>query len=192
MEVRPATIADIERCKRLDGSYSTGYIWHMDESIRPDEVSVGFRRVRLPRTVEARDPRCDDDLFEVWQNSRCFLVADELGVVLGYLSMVVRRDNWQGWIEHLVVHRPYRRRGAQYAPGRRRGLGAKQRAAGRDCRSAEQERSGDEPLTAPRICFPGLCRWLFRQRRSGISLLTPPVIKPGQAPLFDSARLRKV
>ncbi len=111
MEVRPATIADIERCKHLDGGYSTGYIWHMDESVRPDEVSVGFRRVRLPRTVEARDPRCDEDLFEVWQNSRCFLVADELGVVLGYLSMVVRRDNWQGWIEHLVVHRPYRRRG---------------------------------------------------------------------------------
>ena len=111
MQVQPATIADIEPCKRLDGGYSTGYIWHIDESVRPDEVTVGFRRVRLPRTVEARDPRCDDDLFEVWQNSRCFLVAEELGVVLGYLTMMVRRDNWQGWIEHLVVHRAYRRRG---------------------------------------------------------------------------------
>jgi ribosomal protein S18 acetylase RimI-like enzyme len=111
MQVRPATIADIERCKHLDGSYSSGYIWHMDEAVRPDEVTVGFRRVRLPRTIEARDPRCGDDLFEVWQNSRCFLVADELGVILGYMSMVVRRDNWQGWIEHLVVHRSHRRRG---------------------------------------------------------------------------------
>jgi ribosomal protein S18 acetylase RimI-like enzyme len=111
MEVRPATIADIEPCKRLDGTYSTGSIWHMDETVRSDEITVGFRRVRLPRTVEARDPRCNDDLFEVWQNSRCFLVADELGVILGYLSMIVRRDNWQGWIDHLVVHRAYRRRG---------------------------------------------------------------------------------
>ena len=111
MDVRSATIADIEPCKRLDGRYSTGYIWHMDEEIRPDAVNVALRRVRLPRTLESRDPRCADDLFEVWKNSRCFLVAEELGVVLGYLTMVISRGNWQGWIEHLVVHRQYRRRG---------------------------------------------------------------------------------
>ncbi len=111
MEVRPATIADIDPCGRLDGTYSTGYIWHMDESIRADQMVVTFRRVRLPRAVEARDPRCSDDLFEVWQNSRCFLVADELGVILGYLAMGVRRDDWQGWIDHLVVHRSHRQRG---------------------------------------------------------------------------------
>ncbi|NLX42328.1 MAG: GNAT family N-acetyltransferase, partial [Chloroflexi bacterium] len=111
MEIRAATIADIERCKRLDGGYSTGHIWHMDESVRLDEVLVQLRRVRLPRAIETRDPRCDQDLFEVWQNSRCFLVADEMGVVVGYMSMLVRRDNWQGEIDHLVVHRPNRRRG---------------------------------------------------------------------------------
>ncbi len=74
MDVRPATIADIEPCKHLDGSYSTGFIWHVDEAIRPEEMTLGFRRVHLPRMLEARDPRCNDDLFEVWQNSRCSIL----------------------------------------------------------------------------------------------------------------------
>lgn len=111
MHVRPATVADIERCQRLDSSYSTGYIWHMDEAIRADQIEVSFRRIRIPRAMEMQDPRLKEDLFQVWQQSRCFLVAEELGVVLGYLSMSVLRQTWQGSIDHLAVHRPYRRRG---------------------------------------------------------------------------------
>ena len=30
---------------------------------------------------------------------------------MGYLDMAVRRWQWQGWIKHLIVHRPYRRQG---------------------------------------------------------------------------------
>ncbi len=83
----------------------------MDETLRADEIQVGFRRVRIPRSMELQDPRLKEDLFHLWQQSRCFLVAEELGVVLGYLSMSVQRQAWQGSIDHLVVHRPYRRRG---------------------------------------------------------------------------------
>jgi ribosomal protein S18 acetylase RimI-like enzyme len=111
MQVRPATVADIDRCQRLDSSYTTGYIWHMDEAIRADQIQIGFRRVRIPRTMELQDPRLKEDLFQVWQQSRCFLVAEEQGVVLGYLSMSVLRQTWQGSMDHLAVHRPYRRRG---------------------------------------------------------------------------------
>ena len=111
MNVRPANIADIERCERLDSSFVTSHIWHMDETVQADRIDVSFRRVRIPRQMEMRDPNPPEDLFAVWQHSRCFLVAEEKGVILGYMSLIVRRRTWQGWIEHLVVHRPYRRRG---------------------------------------------------------------------------------
>jgi len=111
MLIRSATIADIERCERLDSTYSTDHIWQMEERITSDSIHVSFRRVRIPRSVQIRDPRAREDLFEVWQHSRCFLVAEEAGQVVGFLNLVVERRTWQGWIEHLTVHRPYRRRG---------------------------------------------------------------------------------
>ncbi len=111
MNIRPATIADVDRCQRLDSSFVTNYIWHMDEVVRPNQIQVSLRRERVPRTMEMQDPRLKDDLFQVWQQSRCFLVAEEEGVVLGYLSMSVQRQNWQGYIDQLAVHRPYRRQG---------------------------------------------------------------------------------
>lgn len=111
IHVRPATIADIDPCEKLDTSFSTHYIWRIEETIRPEEIHTTFRRVRLPRPMELQDPRLKEDLFHVWQQSRCFLVAEEEGRIVGYLSMVVERRTWRGRIEHLAVHRPFRRRG---------------------------------------------------------------------------------
>ncbi len=111
MNVRPATVADIDWCQRLNSSYATSYIWHLDQTIRPDEIQGRLQRVRVPRPLELQDPRLKEDLFHIWQGSRCFLVAEELGVVLGYLSVSIDPRTWRGSIDHLAVHRPYRRRG---------------------------------------------------------------------------------
>lgn len=111
VSVRPAIIADIERCQRLDSSFATNFIWNIDEVVRPDQIQVSLRRVRIPRAMELQDSRLKVDLFHVWQQSRCFLVAEEAGAVLGYLNLTIQRQNRQGSIEHLVVHRPCRRRG---------------------------------------------------------------------------------
>lgn len=111
IRVRSATIADIDPCERLDTSFSTQYVWRIEEVIRPEEILVTFRRTRLPRAMDLQDPRLREDLFQVWQQSRCFLVAEGEGTVVGYLSMVVDRRTWQGRIEHLAVHRPFRRQG---------------------------------------------------------------------------------
>jgi len=111
MNIRPATIADIDQCERLDGSYVTDCVWHMDEATTPDSIGVSFRRTRIPRRVTVPYPRKTQDLSEHWQRGECFLVAGELGVVYGYLDMVVHHWQRQGWIEHLVVHRAHRNRG---------------------------------------------------------------------------------
>ncbi len=111
MRIRPATIADIERCERLDGSYTTSYVWHMDQTVTPDSIALAFRRMRLPRSMEIAYPRSVQDLYENWQRDECFLVADELTTILGYLDLTVSRWQWAGFVEHLVVDRPHRRQG---------------------------------------------------------------------------------
>jgi GNAT superfamily N-acetyltransferase len=111
MIVRPATFADLDRCEKLDGSSSTGHIWHIEETVNSDAIAVTFRRTRIPRYMELPYPRSVGPLFEHWKRRECFLVAQDAGSVAGFLDMTVNREQWQGWIEHLMVHRPFRRQG---------------------------------------------------------------------------------
>jgi len=111
MIIRPATVVDMERCERLSGAYATQYVWQMSENVSSGEMSISFRRARLPRSMQVAYPRSIEGLTEDVQRQECFLVADELGHMLGFLDMIVRDWQEQAWIEHLVVHPPYRRRG---------------------------------------------------------------------------------
>ena len=111
MNVNPATLADVEHCALLDASFATQYVWQTEQRISSENVSIGFRRIRIPRLLDVAYPREADQLFDHWQRRECFLSARQGAALVGYLDMTVHRDDWQGWIEHLVVHRPYRRLG---------------------------------------------------------------------------------
>ena len=111
MNIRPATIADLEHCEALDASYTTQHIWQMEERATREEISISFRRVRIPRPLEVEYPRRPDRLLDHWRQRECLLVAEEDGTTLGYLDMLVHREAWQGWIEHLLVDRAFRHRG---------------------------------------------------------------------------------
>lgn len=110
VNIRAATIADIPQCERLDGSYVTACVWHMDEANTADSIDVSFRRVRIPRRIQVAYPRTTEALCEDWKRGECFLVAEELGRVFGYLDMTVRHWQWRGCIEHLIVDPSHRRR----------------------------------------------------------------------------------
>jgi ribosomal protein S18 acetylase RimI-like enzyme len=111
MRIRPAMLGHLELCEQIDGSYTTDYVRQMEESRTPERVSVTFRRERIPRRVRVSYPQDTKTLYDNWRRNECFLVAQEAGVVLGYLDMTVRRRNWEGWINHLVVDASARRRG---------------------------------------------------------------------------------
>lgn len=111
MRIRPANIADIDRCELLDGAYVTNYVWQMDEVVAGDVISMQLKRMRLPRQAEISYPREPKHLYEDWQRSECFLVASELATILGYLDITVSRWQWAGHIEHLIVDRDHRRQG---------------------------------------------------------------------------------
>jgi len=111
MHIRPATIVDLEQCQQLDGSYVTNWVWQMDEARSLEQIGVSFRRVRMPRSVRVPYPRTTAALRGDWQRAECFLVAEELGRVFGFLDMTVRSWERKGWIEHLIVERSHRRCG---------------------------------------------------------------------------------
>ncbi len=111
MRIRPALLGHLELCEGIDGSYTTNYVWQMEEERAPHGVAVTFRREHIPRRIHVAYPQNIEGLYEDWRRNECFLVAQEAGVVLGYLDMIVSRRNWEGWINHLVVDAPARRQG---------------------------------------------------------------------------------
>jgi len=111
MRIRPATIADIDRCIRLDSGSKTEYVWQIDHAANVDRVQINLQRMHLPRSTELPYPRNVADLQADWERKECFLVADEFTTLLGYLDLTVTRWQWAGTIEHLVVDRGQRRKG---------------------------------------------------------------------------------
>jgi ribosomal protein S18 acetylase RimI-like enzyme len=111
MIVRPAELTDLKACLEIDHSYVTNYVWQMEESEGPGELTVLFRTARLPRSMRVRYPKEYDNLLASWRRGECFLVAEEDGLVCGYLDMSVQSWHLTGWVDNLAVARDYRRRG---------------------------------------------------------------------------------
>lgn len=105
LHVRRATTADIPACEYLDRTIETEYTWRLEHSAGIDLVAARFRRVRLPRPIRLHDPNLDRDLFELWQQMPCFLVAEDAGEVVGYVILSVRHASNEGWVSHLVADR---------------------------------------------------------------------------------------
>jgi GNAT superfamily N-acetyltransferase len=113
IQVRPATADDLPRLVQFDHGYSTDYVWQMD--LRDDggtgEIQVGFRPVRLPRPMRVSYTRDPERLTADWTRRVCFLVAEQDGVVKGYLNLVLAPAAETGWIVDCVVERRFRRAG---------------------------------------------------------------------------------
>jgi len=129
MIVRRAFAEDLEACAEIDGTIETDHVWQMEERSVGSELQITFRQARLPRPVRVPYPHRFAWLVEEWERDECFLVASQGSAILGFVD--VRVEPWDGvaWVHHLVVSRPYRRRGvgtrlvqaaAEYA--RRKGL----------------------------------------------------------------------
>ena len=111
MQVRIARGADLAQCLALDHSYDTEYVWQMQTYAGADRVEAAFQRSRLPRPVTVCAPPNERWLRENWERQDCFLVAEHMGHVLGYVDMTVRAWQLTGWVNHLGVGRNYRRHG---------------------------------------------------------------------------------
>jgi GNAT superfamily N-acetyltransferase len=111
MNVRPATLADLNACLLLDHSSVTDHVWQMKVEETESQVSVTFHTVRLPRRMRADYPRDLEQLVEDWQRGEGFLVAEVDGEVRGYIDLLARPWQRMGWVAHMAVDRAHRRQG---------------------------------------------------------------------------------
>jgi GNAT superfamily N-acetyltransferase len=111
MRIRRAELVDLNACIQMDRSYSTDYVWQVDERSQNDAVSVTFRTVRLPRTANVRLPQLEYGLLSHWQQDECFIVAEDGGQILGFLNMPLVPEQQLARLRYLVVSPPHRRKG---------------------------------------------------------------------------------
>ena len=111
MRIRSANAKDLSQCTGLDHSYETDYVWQMREKVSSDRTSVSFRVVHLPRSMHVEYAKSPDHLGDDLKTGGCFLVVEDGGEILGYLSVNVQHWQQIGWVNSLVVDRPLRRKG---------------------------------------------------------------------------------
>lgn len=110
MDVRPATLADLNDCLSLDHDCETDHVWQMKVHKAKSKLNVDFDVVRLPRKMRTGYPRDVEQLVEDWQQGEGFFVAEVDGEVRGYVDVIAQPWQQLAWIVNLAVDRGYRRR----------------------------------------------------------------------------------
>jgi ribosomal protein S18 acetylase RimI-like enzyme len=111
MEIRLATLADLNACLALDDSFETEYVWQMEERSEARQITVNLRLTRLPRPMKVRNVVSRDDLVSDYQRGDNLWVYDEGGVIVGFISAVAEEWNQSASIHNLAVAPAYRRKG---------------------------------------------------------------------------------
>lgn len=111
IDIRPAISTDIPKMISLDHNYATGHVWQMTLDLTDLQTQVSFREVRLPREVHVNYPRIPRRLLDDWTKRDLLLLAEEDGIVRGYISVRLGLAPASAWVEDLAVDRIYRRNG---------------------------------------------------------------------------------
>lgn len=115
MNVRPATLADMNACLSLDHGSVTDHVWQMKVEEDQAQVCVTFHTVRLPRRMAVAYPRNVEQLVEHWQRGEAFLVAEVDDQVIGYVDLLANPWQQTGWLANIAVDRVHRRKGVATA-----------------------------------------------------------------------------
>jgi len=110
-DIRPAVAADVPNLITMDHSNSSEYVWQLDVRNEPNQVTVNFREVRLPRSVMITYPREPSILADEWTKRDVVLVALQEDVPVGYVCAVEEHVSAVAWVTDIVVAGGMRRRG---------------------------------------------------------------------------------
>lgn len=109
---RDGVAADIPYCLALDSDFRSEHVWQMTVQELGDEIQVNCRKQRLPRQLLSRHAPDPQRLEAALRNQYCFVVVQEKTTnhILGYVSMRVDEASRVGYLQDIVIDRPYRRR----------------------------------------------------------------------------------
>ncbi|HXF86030.1 MAG TPA: GNAT family N-acetyltransferase [Anaerolineales bacterium] len=111
VEIRPAVANDLPRLMALDHSCTSDYVWQMELRTEGEQVSIQFREVRLPRSIQVAYPRDPFSLADEWMKRDVMFVALHEGEPVGYLCAREERASSLVWVTDLVVSAVRRRQG---------------------------------------------------------------------------------
>ncbi|MCD4671728.1 MAG: GNAT family N-acetyltransferase [Anaerolineaceae bacterium] len=111
IEIRPAVSEDIPKLVALDHTCQTEYVWQMERQLEEGQIGIGFRQVRLPRSIELDYPRPPELLQQGRFNRLALLVAVMGGNPVGYVRLKDDVIPGVAWISDLVVDALARRKG---------------------------------------------------------------------------------
>ena len=111
IEIRPAKSDDIQALINLEHSYVSGYVWQMEHQRDEHKISVVFRQVKLPRSVQVMYPRGFQALANDWSKRDGVLVASMDAEIVGYACLMNNIAPKTTWVTDLVVRRRLRRQG---------------------------------------------------------------------------------
>jgi ribosomal protein S18 acetylase RimI-like enzyme len=111
IEIRPAKSDDIQALTTLEHSYASDYVWQMELQRDEHKISVNFRQVKLPRSVQVMYPRNPQTLADDWTKRDGVLVASMVTEIVGYACLMNNMAPRTTWITDLVVLQRVRRQG---------------------------------------------------------------------------------
>ena len=112
IEIRPAVATDIPILIELDHNYMTDFVWQMELQAQDEgQIQIGFRDIRLPRSVRVEYPRSPRSLLVDWTQRDGLLVSVLEEEVVGYASVCLNMAPLTSWVTDLAVKRRQRRQG---------------------------------------------------------------------------------
>jgi len=112
IEIRPAIATDIPVLIELDHNYMSDFVWQMEiQQLEEGQLQIGFREIRLPRSIRVDYPRSPKSLLVDWNQRDGLLVAVLEGETIGYASLMLNIAPVTTWVTDLMVKRRLRRQG---------------------------------------------------------------------------------
>ena len=111
MQIRPATLKDIDLVVAMDHSYTTDKVWQLSVSEGTLERLAQLRVSPLPRSVKMPFPLAPEALRRVVHRCDYVWVAHESTGVLAYLGMMLMPGQNAGWVCSACVAPALRRTG---------------------------------------------------------------------------------
>jgi len=110
-EIRPAIANDLPRLMAMDHSSLSDYVWQLEVRRESNQVTLNFREVRLPRSVEVTYPRNPFSLGDEWTKRDAVLVSLHASEPVGYVCVTEEHASAIAWVTDIVVAPERRRQG---------------------------------------------------------------------------------
>jgi len=111
ISVRQANSRDLYMIGNIDMSNTTDYVWQMDFKEEDKNISIVFRRTRLPRSIDLDFTELIQNLDKQIHQFSVVLVAESLGRLCGFVAIDKDISQESGTITLFAVDKRMRRKG---------------------------------------------------------------------------------